>query len=141
VPVIVAVPLSCCRLLEKGRRYQEKLQEAQRRQDEHPRDAATGQPLFRPKTHRAPQWERNPEGACMALARSLCVCVCVCARVCLCLFCCFVGAGCGLLGLRACLWGLCRWWRPGSILWPALLLELPLLSIPFQGSIEQLSVS
>ncbi|KAI3431406.1 hypothetical protein D9Q98_004459 [Chlorella vulgaris] len=50
------------RLLEKGRRYQEKLQEAQRRQEEQPRDAATGQPLFRPKTHRAPQWERNPEG-------------------------------------------------------------------------------
>lgn len=73
VPVIVAVPLSCCRLLEKGRRYQEKLQEAQRRQEEQPRDAATGQPLFRPKTHRAPQWERNPEGGCMALARCLCV--------------------------------------------------------------------
>ncbi|PSC72051.1 expressed ef-hand domain-containing [Micractinium conductrix] len=51
------------RLLERGRRYQEKLAEAQRQADEAPRDAATGLPLFHPKTHRPPQYERNPEGA------------------------------------------------------------------------------
>ncbi|KAL4440425.1 hypothetical protein ABPG75_003426 [Micractinium tetrahymenae] len=51
------------RLLERGRRYQEKLTEAQRQAEEAPRDPATGRPLFKPKTYRAPQWERNPEGA------------------------------------------------------------------------------
>ena len=50
------------RLLERGRKYAEKLAAAQRQAAEAPRDAATGRPLFQPKTHRAPQWERNPEG-------------------------------------------------------------------------------
>ena len=52
------------RLLERGRRYREKLEAAQRQAEEAPCDAATGRPLFQPKTHRAPQYERNPEGAC-----------------------------------------------------------------------------
>ncbi|KAL4431755.1 hypothetical protein ABPG77_002971 [Micractinium sp. CCAP 211/92] len=51
------------RLLERGRRNQRKLEEAQRQAEEAPRDPATGRLLFKPKTHRAPQWERNPEGA------------------------------------------------------------------------------
>lgn len=50
------------RLLERGRRYQAKLAAAQREADEAPRDAATGRPLFQPKTYRAPHYERNPEG-------------------------------------------------------------------------------
>lgn len=56
--------LEPCRLLERGRKYQEKLVAAQRQAAEAPRDAATGRPLFQPKTHRAPQYERNPEGKC-----------------------------------------------------------------------------
>jgi hypothetical protein len=52
------------RLLERGRRYREKLEAAQRQAEEAPCDAATGRPLFQPKTHRAPHYERNPEGAC-----------------------------------------------------------------------------
>lgn len=50
------------RLLERGRRYQEKLADAQRQAEKAPRDPANGQLLFKPKTFRAPQWERNPEG-------------------------------------------------------------------------------
>lgn len=55
-------PTALGRLLERGRKYQEKLAAAQRQAAEAPRDAATGRPLFQPKTHRAPQYERNPEG-------------------------------------------------------------------------------
>lgn len=58
------------RLLERGRRYQLKLAEAQRQAEEAPRDPATGRLLFKPKTHRAPQWERNPEGGCAGRAAS-----------------------------------------------------------------------
>jgi len=64
LPVLVSsLPPTAARLLERGRRYQEKLAEAQRLAEEAPRDAATGQPLFKPKTHRPPIYERNPEGA------------------------------------------------------------------------------
>ena len=68
------MPDPCCRilrLLERGRRYQEKLAEAQRQADEAPRDAATGLPLFHPKTHRPPQYERNPEGGCRGVDQVL----------------------------------------------------------------------
>lgn len=50
------------RLLDRGRKYAEKLAAAQREVEDAPRDAATGRPLFCPKTHRAPYYERNPEG-------------------------------------------------------------------------------
>ncbi|PRW39076.1 expressed ef-hand domain-containing isoform A [Chlorella sorokiniana] len=51
------------RLLERGRRYQEKLAAAQREAEEAPRDPATGRPLFQPKTYRPPSYDRNPDGA------------------------------------------------------------------------------
>ncbi len=71
-----------CRLLERGRKYQEKLQQVQRMQDEQPRDAATGQPLFRPKTHRPPQYSRNPDGESVG---SLPAPLPACPPACLCL--------------------------------------------------------
>ena len=51
-----------CSLLERGRKYQEKLQQAQREAEVAPRDASTGRLLFQPKTFRAPHYDRNPEG-------------------------------------------------------------------------------
>lgn len=56
------------RLLERGRRYQEKLAAAQREAEEAPRDAATGRLLFQPKTHRPPIYDRNPDGGLRAAA-------------------------------------------------------------------------
>lgn len=58
-----ACPFARRRLLERGRRYQEKLAAAQREAEEAPRDPATGRPLFQPKTHRPPIYDRNPDGA------------------------------------------------------------------------------
>lgn len=55
-------PLPARRLLERGRRYNEKLERA--REVLHGGvDPSTGKPLFRPQTCRAPKFERNPAGA------------------------------------------------------------------------------
>eukprot|EP00887_Chlorella_sp_A99_P002366 scaffold10.g2366.t1 len=49
------------RLLERGRRYQERLAAAQEALA-HPVDPATGRPLFQPETCRPPRFQRKPEG-------------------------------------------------------------------------------
>ena len=50
-----------CRLLERGRKYNERLQQA--REVLHGKvDPSTGKPLYQPQTCRAPKFARNPAG-------------------------------------------------------------------------------
>ena len=50
------------RLLDRGRRYRQKLEVARDALEHRPVDSHTGRPLFRPATCRPPRFQRKPEG-------------------------------------------------------------------------------